>query len=187
MDRREMDWQEAARPIEAGMPVFPGDPEVKRHVVSEPGEAYRVSAFSMCVHSGTHLDAPCHVGLEGGAEGIPMERLFGEVEILDWRKAQTRPRGRRFGLILGGRGLTLEETRVLLENTPETLLVDGMSVGEGEDEWAVHHLLLQGGTAVIENAAIEEFSPGMYEMRAMPLYLPGSDGAPLRIQLRRKE
>ena len=41
--------------------VFPGDPQPERTVMAsmDTGSAYNLTAFSMCAHNGTHIDAPC--------------------------------------------------------------------------------------------------------------------------------
>ena len=42
--------------------VYPGDPKPERQVLcaTAEGEAYNLTAFSMCAHNGTHVDAPFH-------------------------------------------------------------------------------------------------------------------------------
>ena len=42
--------------------VFPGDPKPERQVLcaTESGALYNLTAFSMCSHNGTHVDAPFH-------------------------------------------------------------------------------------------------------------------------------
>ena len=51
-----------------GCQVYPGDPTPKKRVISsmEKGDLYNLTAFSMCAHNGTHIDAPFfYVELEG--------------------------------------------------------------------------------------------------------------------------
>jgi arylformamidase len=68
-----------------------------------------------------------------------------------------------------------------------TLLgTDALSVGTPEEEKAVHELLLTGGVLLLENAAIEGLAVGFYQMRCLPLKLHGSDGAPVRLLLRKE-
>lgn len=45
-----------------GCQVYPGDPTPKKRVLSsmEKGDLYNLTAFSMCAHNGTHIDAPFH-------------------------------------------------------------------------------------------------------------------------------
>ena len=47
--------------------VFPGDPKPERTVMSamSDGALYNLTAFSMCAHNGTHVDAPFHFLGEG--------------------------------------------------------------------------------------------------------------------------
>ena len=47
--------------------VYPGDPAPERKLLSsmEKGDLYNLTAFSMCAHNGTHVDAPFHF-LKGG-------------------------------------------------------------------------------------------------------------------------
>ena len=42
--------------------VYPGDPKPEKHTLcsSASGEMYNLTAFSMCAHNGTHVDAPFH-------------------------------------------------------------------------------------------------------------------------------
>ena len=47
--------------------VYPGDPKPERKTLSstEKGDLYNLTAFSMCAHNGTHIDAPFHFLSEG--------------------------------------------------------------------------------------------------------------------------
>ena len=47
--------------------VFPGDPAPKREVLCRmaEGSPYNLTAFSMCAHNGTHIDAPYHFIADG--------------------------------------------------------------------------------------------------------------------------
>ena len=60
--------------------VFPGDPAPKREILSavKDGDACNLTAFSMCAHNGTHIDAPFHF-LDGGkrVDGLPLSKLVG--------------------------------------------------------------------------------------------------------------
>ena len=47
--------------------VYPGDPAPERRRLSsmEDGSLYNLTAFSMCAHNGTHIDAPFHFLKDG--------------------------------------------------------------------------------------------------------------------------
>ncbi|WP_275264650.1 cyclase family protein [Halobellus captivus] len=54
------------RPIESGMPVYPGDPPVIVEPHATHGDdGYRVSRLGLGSHTGTHVDAPAHVDPAG--------------------------------------------------------------------------------------------------------------------------
>lgn len=186
MIREERPWRDATHPLENGMPVYPFDPGFDRHLhYRKQDTGWDMSAFSMSAHTGTHIDAPAHVGMRGDTESIQIERWNGTVQLLDWAQPNfSALRAPRLLLKTGGRGLAPEEARRLVAAGAEMIGVDGMSVGEGKTEHAVHTLLLSQGVGILENAMLDGFSPGWYEMRCLPLRMPGSDGAPVRLLLR---
>ena len=71
--------------------VYPGDPEPTLHELHniEDGELYKISAFTMCTHNGTHVDAPAHflkdgkqiqqIGLDSFVGACYVARHQGEV------------------------------------------------------------------------------------------------------------
>src|SRR5207248_2847512 len=73
------------RRIEAGMPVYPGDPPVRfapHSSLSNGGFALTRVEFG--THTGTHVDAPAHVR-EGGAgvDELPLGALVGPARVID--------------------------------------------------------------------------------------------------------
>lgn len=49
-------------PIETGMPVYPGDTEVKIRIEKTwETDGYRLSSLHSTMHAGTHIDAPSHM------------------------------------------------------------------------------------------------------------------------------
>ncbi|MDL2317639.1 GNAT family N-acetyltransferase [Eubacteriales bacterium OttesenSCG-928-A19] len=182
----ESPWIDATRPLENGMPVYPFDPGFDRHLYYHKEDGgWDMSVFAMSAHTGTHIDAPAHIGRPGGTDTVPLDRLNGSVQLLDrgagWLDAVRSP---YILLHMHAGGFTPEEAQALLDAGIRMVGVDGMSVGEGETEWEVHRMLLEGGVTILENAALEGLSPGWYEMRCLPLRMPGSDGAPVRLLLR---
>ncbi|WP_274649536.1 cyclase family protein [Paenibacillus humicola] len=67
-------------PIADGMPVYPGDPEVKVKVAhTYERQTWELRELSMGSHTGTHVDAPSHMH-PGAAtlDELPLERFFGK-------------------------------------------------------------------------------------------------------------
>lgn len=181
----ERPWREASRPLVNGMPRYPADPPLERKLHYRKEDCgWDMTVFFMSAHSGTHIDAPAHLGLPGGTDALDLERLNGTAQLIDWQGGLSSVRSPKVLLKTGGRGLTLLQARALVDTGVQMIGLDGFSAGEGEEEMAVHRLLFTSGVLVLENAALESFAPGFYEMRCLPLHMPGSDGAPVRLQLR---
>lgn len=184
---RENGWIDVTRPLENAMRVYPADPGFNRRLLFKRDESlWNMSVFSMSCHTGTHIDAPAHVGRPGTTDQIPPEALCGRVQLLDWETPRfDAVESPRLLLKLHGRGLSLDEARALVEKGVRFIGVEGLSVGAGETEWEIHDILLGAGVLILENAAIEDFADGWYEMRGLHLLMPGADGAPVRLLLRR--
>jgi arylformamidase len=83
-------------------------------------------------------------------------------------------------------GVTESGARHLVHHGIKVVGVDYLSVEEFKRPGApAHHILLGGGTIVIEGLNLRDVDPGIYEMYCLPLPLVGSDGAPARVVLRR--
>ena len=68
-----------------GCQVYPGDPmpEKKELKSMEKGEVYNLTAFSMCAHNGTHIDAPCHFIKDGKpVDEISLEAFIGMAYVV---------------------------------------------------------------------------------------------------------
>ena len=73
-------------PITSNLPTWPGDPKIiiDRFSKIEMGADANVTQISMCVHVGTHVDAPFHF-LGGEAltvERLPLNLLIGRAYVL---------------------------------------------------------------------------------------------------------
>ena len=60
--------------------VYPGDPVPQRYEIlkKSDGDVCNLSAFQMCAHNGTHVDAPYHF-IDGGdtIDEVPLEKFIG--------------------------------------------------------------------------------------------------------------
>ena len=64
--------------------VYEGDPVPKanRIINMEDGGVYNLSALSLCVHNGTHVDAPLHFIKDGKSiEQMSLEHFVGECFV----------------------------------------------------------------------------------------------------------
>ena len=66
-----------------GCQVFAGDPapEKKQLCSIEKGDLYNLTAFGMCAHNGTHIDAPFHFIKDGKTVDIAYIAAWFSKEI----------------------------------------------------------------------------------------------------------
>lgn len=80
-----MDIYDISLPITESLPVWPGDPPVAIHQIFkiENGDSSNVSQIQMCVHTGTHIDAPNHFLNEGKTiDQLELDKLIGETLVM---------------------------------------------------------------------------------------------------------
>lgn len=177
--------------------VYPGDPAPERTVLSsmEKGDLYNLTAFSMCAHNGTHIDAPSHfLKDEKTVDAIGLESFVGmayvakhhgivsgddAVEIIEKAKAQNQEAAKRI-LIKGDAEVSLEAAKVFA--TSEILLLgnESQTVGPETAPMAVHQVLLSADVILLEGIRLAEVLEGVYFLNAAPLNLFGADGSPCR-------
>ena len=180
--------------------VYPDDPTPQKKVLKsmENGEEYNLTAFEMCAHNGTHIDAPFHFIKEGKTvDQIPLNAFVGmayvaehhgvltgadAVQILEKAKKQNPESAKRI-LLKGDVEVSLEAAKVfanadilLLGNEPQT-------IGPQNAPMAVHLALLGANVVLLEGIRLSEVLEGVYFLSAAPLNLSGADGAPCRAVL----
>ncbi len=182
--------------------VYPGDPapEAESLLRMEEGAVCNLSAFSMCAHNGTHIDAPYHflregktvdaLGLEPFVGPCWVARCEGELSAGDagelLRRAAEKRAARRV-LIAGRATVTAEAARVFAEAGLLLLGNESQTVGPEEAPAEVHRLLLERGTVLLEGLVLAGVREGRYFLSAAPLKLAGFDGAPCRAYLLSEE
>lgn len=180
--------------------VFPGDPAPERKVLSsmEKGGLYNLTAFSMCAHNGTHIDAPFHFIKDGKTvDAISLEAVVGmayvaehcgivsgshAAEIMEKAKRQNPEAAKRI-LIKGAAEVSAEAAKVFAASEILLLGNGSQTVGPEAGPMEVHHILLGAGVILLEGIRLAEVSEGVYFLNAAPLNLSGTDGAPCRAVL----
>ena len=72
-------------PIRPGMPHWPGDPPVKLEKTAsiEAGDSANITQIQMCVHTGTHIDAPHHFLAHGKTvDQLAVDPFYGDVLVM---------------------------------------------------------------------------------------------------------
>lgn len=175
--------------------VYPGDPKPEKRTLCamDKGDPYHLTAFSMCAHNGTHVDAPFHflkngktldrMGLEPFVGDCIVVRHQGAVTAQDARGMLELASGVRRLLIAGDATVTAEAARVFAGS--ELLLIgnESQTVGPEDAPMEVHLILLRRDIALLEGIVLKDVPEGRYFLSAAPLNLAGSDGAPCRAYL----
>ena len=177
--------------------VYPGDPIPEKKVLSlmEKGELYNLTAFSMCAHNGTHIDAPFHFLKDGKTvDAICLEVFVGmayvaehhgivsgddAIEIMEKAKGQNLEVAKRI-LIKGSAEVSLEAAKVFASSGILLLGNESQTVGPEDAPMAVHQVLLGADVILLEGIRLEDVSEGVYFLNAAPLNLFGADGSPCR-------
>ncbi len=183
-----------------GCTVFPGDPSPEREILSDMknGALYNLTAFRMCAHNGTHVDAPYHFYKDGRTiDQVDPERFIGYAYVAEHsgeitaedavRILQTAleadPRSASRILIKGKAVLTKEGAEVFAEAGIKLFGNESQTVGPEDAPMEVHLILLKEEIVLLEGIRLENVPEGVYLLHAIPLNLGGADGAPCRATL----
>ena len=164
----------------------------------EGGDLYNLTAFSMCAHNGTHMDAPAHF-LQGGktVEQIPLTHTVGPAYLTEHSGPLTaadaesvlaaaeaaQPEAARRILFKGSTVITLEAAKVFARGGVLLVGNESQTVGPEDAPMAVHLVLLGAGTVLLEGIRVAHVPCGVYLLNAAPLPLGGAEGAPCRAWL----
>ena len=180
-----------------GCKVYPGDPAPERQVLSSmgKGELYNLSAFSMCAHNGTHIDAPSHFIKDGKTvDAISLETFVGMAyvaehqgivsgsdaeEIINKAKEQSSEAAKRI-LIKGAAEVSAEAAKVFASSGILLLGNESQTVGPEDAPMEVHQILLSTDVVLLEGIRLAEVSEGVFFLNAAPLSLSGAEGSPCR-------
>lgn len=180
--------------------VYPGDDRPTRELVSSMarGDLYNLTNISLCVHNGTHVDAPIHFIPNGkGIDRLPLDKFMGPAyvarhdgpvtaedarSILRRAGAASREARRRI-LIKGDATVTLEAARVFAGSCLDLIGNESQSVGPEDSPMAVHLVLLGAEVVLLEGIRLSPVPEGAYYLFCAPLNLEGADGAPCRAVL----
>ncbi len=177
--------------------VYTGDPAPEKQLLSsiEKGDLYNLTAFSMCAHNGTHIDAPFHflkngktvdaigldafVGMAYVAEHHGIVSRDDAIGILDRAEIQNPKAAKRI-LIKGDAEVSSEAANVFASSKLLLLGNESQTVGPEDAPMEVHLILLEADVVLLEGVRLAEVPEGVYFLSAAPLKLAGADGAPCR-------
>jgi arylformamidase len=172
----------------------------KREKVSSmnDGALYNLTAFSMCAHNGTHIDAPYHFINDGDTiERIPLSKVVGYAFVAEHNGVLTALDAQNIVrsaaalnaeaaeriLIKGKVTVSLEASEVFASFGVELIGNESQTVGPEDAPMAVHKTLLGANVVLLEGIRLSDVTEGVYFLFAAPLSLGGCDGAPCRAVL----
>ncbi len=197
-------------PIRSGMMVWPGDADVVVETVRSQADGSRanVSAARLGLHTGTHVDAPCHfIAGAAGVDSLALDALIGAAWVAELPTggpitardfAHAGIPGEAQRLLLKTRNsalwerpgfcpdfahLTPDAARWIVERGVRLIGVDYLSVEAFAGDGSTHEILLGAGVVVLEGLNLSEVSSGWYTLYCLPLKILGGDGAPARVVL----
>lgn len=178
--------------------VYPGDstPSIEEVCKISEGAMCNLTTLSMCVHNGTHIDAPFHFINEGKTvDQMPLDsfvgdcyvaRHEGDVTAEDARgilqRAKAVDAGERI-LIAGNIVVTAEAAREFAETNIKLIGNESQTVGPLNAPMEVHKILLGQEIVLLEGIVLSDVPEGKYLLCAAPLNLGRCDGAPCRAVL----
>jgi arylformamidase len=197
--------------LRQGLPVWPTSAGWSTTLTQDvrQGDAVTETYLKADVHCGTHVDAPLHHLISGGAvEDLPLHAFLGPVLVVDATGHRQVPQSlveglppevervlfrtdnserllmREPGFAPDFVGISVEAARALAE-LHGLLLVgnDYLSVQPWQGDDAVHTLLLSREVVLLEGLDLADVEPGWYDLIALPMLLHAAEAAPVRALL----
>lgn len=187
-----------------GCEVYPGDPAPERLVQMKisDGEVCNLTAFKMCAHNGTHVDAPYHFIDDGKTiDQVDMKRFIGYAYVASHegditakdaedilKKANKASTDADCDcnlriLVKGSATMTEEASKVFAAHNILLFGNESQTVGPLDAPMAVHLVMLGAEIVLLEGIRLDGVEEGVYFLNAAPINLGGSDGAPCRAVL----
>ena len=201
-----------SEPIESSSATFPGDTPFSQEWVArqERGASCNVSTIRMSVHVGTHTDAPLHFDVAGpDIASVQLDAYLGRCRVVEVRgegSPSLIPASALTPEVLRGAQRILFRTRsehdhrvwdpaftavgpeaakLLVAAGIKLVGIDTPSMDHADSkELDGHHLLYEGGVAILENIDLRAVPVGDYELIALPLKIVNGDSSPVRAVLR---
>lgn len=175
--------------------VYPGDPVPRCEQLQsmDAGALYNLSSLSMCVHNGTHIDAPAHFFADGKTvEQLDLSACVGRCYVshhggllsdteAEGILADARALGCHERILLADDcTVTLGAAEVFVRGGVRLIGVDTQSVGPADAPMAVHKCLLGAEVVLLEGLVLSHVKGGSSTLCAAPLNIAGCEGTPCR-------
>lgn len=178
-----------------GCAVYPGDPQPERFVMLsiKNGDVCNLTAFKMCAHNGTHVDAPFHFYADGKTiDQVDLDRFIGwayvaehegDISADDAKNILKAAKDCERILVKGKAVVTKEAAQVFSQAGIKLFGNESQTVGPIDAPKEVHLIMLGAEIVLLEGIRLEKVPAGKYFLNAIPLNLGGADGSPCRATL----
>lgn len=174
-------------------PVFPGDPVASLEMVKtiDDENQYNLGKLEMCLHNGTHMDAPLHfLSDEKDITEIPHEAFFGPCVVVEANTEMITgafveeyfPRNAKRILVKSGGKAVFHESAASAIGQMGCYLIgtDGMTVEPEGSDGRTHRVFMMNDIALLENLDLSNVKSGEYFLCATPIKIAGAEAAPVR-------
>jgi arylformamidase len=197
--------------IKESMPVYPGtEPPIILNANTIEKDGFEEKKITMVSHTGTHMDAPKHMRLEGNTlDEFSVDKFIGKAFIVDITNIDTERITLGYLKIyaeeiskvdfviiktgwsaywgeekyfIGYPTLTEEAAQWLMSFKLKGIGVDAISVDPIDTKnFAVHHIFFKNSLVIIENLNnLSGINESIFTFSAMPLKIENADGSPVR-------
>ena len=180
--------------------VWPGDPKPEKETLCsmDKGDIINLTAFSMCAHNGTHIDAPSHfINHAKNVDQIALYKFIGEAYVADFEGIMTAEDAQKIIdkasaisrksvkkiLLKGKTTVSLEAAQVFAKLGIDLIGNESQTVGPEDAPMAVHKTLLGAEVVLLEGIRLAHVPEGVYLLNAAPINLAGAEGSPCRAVL----
>jgi|SRR5690625_1103495 len=197
-----------SRKLNDETPNWPGDTPFSFKISwpMEQSGSVNVGQITTSCHIATHVDAPFHFDSDGQTiDELPLDVFIGEALVADFSgKSEISVNDLENVQLDGVRRVLLKtdawtDATVFPEEIPfldpaigsflkekgiELLGVDLPSVDPLKSKTLdTHHALHKNGVHILEGLNLSHVEQGLYRLIALPLYIEGADGSPVRAVL----
>lgn len=162
----------------------------------DKGDMVNVTAFSMCAHNGTHVDAPFHFLNDGTTiDQLPLECFVGDCYVARHEGDVTADDAKNImeaaqkfnaaqRILIAGKATVTEGAAHVFADAGVLLVGnESQTVGPEDAPRQVHLILLGAGVVLLEGLKMDGVAAGKYFLSAAPLNLGGCEGSPCRALL----
>ena len=189
--------------IENGMMVYPGTKEL---VINESNtiekDGFKEKVIEFCSHTGTHIDAPSHMNIQGkNLDEFEVSKFIGKALLLDIneqdRIIKYEEDIKKVDFIIFKTGyekywgndkyfkdypcLDIEVVKYLMKFNLKGLGFDAISIDPVDSEFENHNILFDNNMIIIENLYnLDKISKKFFQLYVLPLKIKDADGSPVR-------